>query len=70
MSNGRRVGSETAIERQLDRPQDVPELAPARLAEPLRREVADGVDDDALRTEPRRLVDLVPDRALGVESES
>ncbi len=35
-------------ERQLDRPEDVPELAPARLAEAVGGQVADGVNDDAL----------------------
>ena len=55
-------------ERQLDRIEHMAHLAPACLAQPMRRELADGVEHDAPGTKPSRLVHLVASRMIGVEA--
>ena len=57
-------------ERELDRAQHVAKLAAARLAQPLRGEVADRVDHHAPGAHPGRLVDLVAERPVGIEPQA
>ena len=70
MSKLRRVGRLSATSGKLHRPQQVPELAAARLAQALRWQVADGVEHHAPCSHPRGLVNLIANGAIGVEPQS